>query len=118
MQYRAPKPTPRHEAEKNLASGDISLICDTMVNIAFFEPDADWVEGVCVEFLTHHPAYQVRAISATCLGHLARIHRNSRLARLRPLLKEMLQDPQVWPYASDALDDFDMFLDPEPGSKG
>ncbi len=115
MEYRAVEPITRQEAEDNLASEVIPLICETLVSIAYFDADADWVERVCTKCLAH-PAVEIRALSATCLGHLARIHGDPRLARVRPLLKEMLKDPSVRPFALDALDDLDTFLGPEPGA--
>jgi HEAT repeat len=115
MRYHDVEPITRQEAEKNLASADIAVMCLTLVRIAFFDPDAEWVEGVCTKLLAH-PAAEIRSASATCLGHLARIHRDPELARVRPLLSEMLKDPEVRPFALDALEDIDTFLGPQTGS--
>ena len=116
MEYRAVEPMTRQEAEENLASGEINLMCATLVSIAFYDEDADWVERVCTEFLAH-PDSGIRAISCTCLGHLARIHGDPKLARVRPGLKQMLKDPEVASYAEDALGDIDVYLGPEAGRK-
>jgi hypothetical protein len=114
MKYHDVEPITRQEAEKNLASEDIAVMCLTLVSMAFFDPDAEWVERVCTNFLAH-PAAEIRAISATCLGHLARIHRDPQLERVRSVLKELLKDPEVRPFALDALEDIDTFLGPEAG---
>ncbi len=75
MKYQAVEPMTRETAEDNLASGDITLMCTTLVSMAFTDQDAAWVERVCIEFLAH-PEADIRKISCTCLGHLARIHRD------------------------------------------
>ena len=108
MEYRQLEPIERQEAERNLATGDTSLICETLLRIAFFEPDAIWAEGQCFELLGHSSS-EVRQVAATCLGHLARIHRSPALVRAQPMLEELLKDPEVAGAAQAALDDIEMF---------
>jgi hypothetical protein len=68
-----------------------------------------------LEFSRHsEPA--VRGLAATCLGHLARIHRQLDTATVIPRLNEMLTDPDVKGVAQDALDDISVFIGrPKPG---
>ena len=107
--YEPPQPTSRHDAEQVFRTGTTEEICETLVALALHEDDAAWVESICLEF-TRHPSPNVRAIAATCLGHLARIHGQLNLGLVLPSLQRLLQDPSTSGYAENALSDIEIFM--------
>jgi hypothetical protein len=109
MEYRAPRPITREAAEEAFASGDRWRVCEALVDVAFFDPNWQWVESVCVR-LSDASAVEVRAIALTCLGHLARIHRQLDLDLAAPVIRRGLADAQLAGQAQDALDDLIVFL--------
>lgn len=109
MRYVEPLPITKARAEEILAGGNGDEICEAMVALAFYEADWRWTQERCLE-LTHHADWTLRAIAATCLGHLARIHRTLEMDRVRPRLVELMNDPQTRGYAENAADDIKMFM--------
>ncbi len=110
MKYHDPQPISRTEAEAALKSGDADTICDTLVRLAYHDPDWQWVQNRCLNFIKH-PNADVRGLAATCLGHLARIHGELDLAIVKPTLLALKNDPEVSGYAESALDDIQMYLE-------
>jgi len=57
----------------DLQSTDTERICNALLGIAFCEPDWQWAQNIFLELLENdHP--DIKRLSATCLGHTARIH--------------------------------------------
>lgn len=73
MKYVEPRPIPREEVAAVLAAGDVAAICDMLVGVAFHEPDRAWAEDLFLAQLASTEP-DIARLSATCLGHLARIH--------------------------------------------
>lgn len=111
MIYREPQPITRGKAEASFASGDTEDIATALVDAAFHDPDWRWVQSKCLEFAGSANG-TLRRISATCLGHLARIHKQLDLEMVAPLLLKLLQDSEVYVRGSadDALADIEMYI--------
>ncbi len=110
MRYEAPQPINRSEAERIFAGNDEAAICNALVGVAFYDPDWKWVQTLCLKFLeTPDTSKGVRSLAATCLGHVARIHRIIDLDIVVPLLESLLDDPEMGT-AGDALDDIRVFI--------
>ena len=103
------EPTVRQLAEKDLNSGDPEVISQALVGAAFHSPEWQWVQDTCLGYLEHQ-SLQVRRVAAICLGHVARIHGLLDEPLVNPRLKELLSDPELGPYAEDALEDIRMFV--------
>lgn len=83
------------EIARIFQSNNVPEICETLVMLALY--DADWkkVEGFCLEFL-EHPDAGIRMVTATCIGHLARIHRQLDLDIVLPALYRHQSDQGQW----------------------
>jgi hypothetical protein len=116
MKYREPEPITEAEAEAAFQRKNSQEISEVLVSLAFYDPNWRWVESYCLEYLEDHDP-ELRRVAATCLGHLARIHKTIDTDIVIPALKSHLTDPE--PYVAgtmeDALDDIDMFVK-EPSS--
>jgi hypothetical protein len=109
--YEPVGPILKEEAEAALASADADRISDALLRLSLFSEDWRFAQGECLRLLRHGDA-GVRGIAATCLGHLARIHRVNDYERVAEALKAVLSDPEMGGRAQDALDDIDVFVKP------
>jgi hypothetical protein len=73
----------RPELEVLLESGKQSAIIEALLIAAYYDPDWRWVQGVCLRFLDDTDVW-VKTNAATCLGHIARIHKNLDLELVLP----------------------------------
>jgi len=99
----------RAEAEAVFASGQPGLVSRVLVQVSLHDPDWRWVQEVCVRF-TDDADLSIRGVAATCLGHLARLHRTIDVDTVLPALERLSQDPKTRGQAEDALDDIAIFL--------
>jgi hypothetical protein len=60
-------------------------------------------------FLQHEDPW-VRGIAATCVCHVARLHRDLDTATIVPLLERLKDDPSTSGKAQDALDDIGVYI--------
>ena len=97
-------PIDRAAAEVEFASGDSLRICKALVSLAFHDPDWHWVQDICLRFLNDNNP-EIGGVSATCLGHLARIHGKLDRERVVAALRNRLDDPEIGGRVEDALDD-------------
>ena len=109
MRYEEPRPITRNEADSVFATNDPLKVCDALVRITFFDRDWRWVQERCLR-LARQSDPDIRGCAATCLGHLARIHRVLDVEKVIPVLEELLMDPELAGRAEDALNDLKMFL--------
>jgi hypothetical protein len=104
LKYQGVVERSREELEVLLRSDDELDISNALLSAAYYDPDWRWVQEKCLAF-SRHPAATVRWNSATCFGHLARIHRQLDLEVVLQRLAELRDDPLVKSSAEDALDD-------------
>ena len=109
MEYHEIFPIDRCDLERMFESGNEHAIVEALLSAAYYDPDWRWVQGLCLRFLDHSDR-NVRWNAATCLGHLARIHRDLDLELVLPKLQELKGDPLVASSVEDALDDIHFFL--------
>lgn len=109
MKYQEPPVLDRERALEALKSGVPERVCEALVSVALNDADWRWVQEWCL-VLASHPSAAVRAVSATCLGHVARIHRELELERVLPVLELLMLSPETEGVAQDALDDIEVFL--------
>jgi vesicle coat complex subunit len=110
--YRDVEPMTRDDALASLASEDPERKARALLSLAYFDPDWRWVQRTCLEAMRATAEPQVRAVAATCLGHLARIHRKIDRPEVIAALDALLDDPDpsMRAHAQDALDDIETFV--------
>ena len=109
MKYESLPPASREWVVAELASGEPERICRALVQTALNEPERGWVEDTIASNLQSEDAY-VRGVSATCAGHVARIHRALDVDRLLPLIRALGSDPETLGRMQDALADIERFV--------
>jgi hypothetical protein len=114
MRYERPEPIGRREALDAIASGDSVRSCEAIIRLALNDPDGPWVEGVALGLIENDDS-NVRAVAATALGHVARIHGQISSDRVIPALRRLMDNPQTLGRAEDALSDIAIFA---PGTEG
>jgi hypothetical protein len=111
MKHETIEPISKEQAERLFAKDDREAICDTLVRVAMFETDRHWAQSQCLRFASHKDAF-VRGVAATCLSHLARIHKVIDEDEVIPIVRQLLQDrdPQTRAIAEDTISDFSIYL--------
>lgn len=112
MKYHEIFPMERADLERLLNSGNEKAIIDALLSAAFYDPDWKWVQTTCLRFLDH-PEKWVRWNAATCLGHIARIHRRLDTEIVVPRLMALKADASIASNVDDALDDIKWYLRPQ-----
>lgn len=107
--YQEALPIGREDAEAAFSSGVSERICDALVRVTLSESDWRWVQEKCLHFInSSYP--DVRGLAITCLGHLARIHKQLDLRKVLPLLENLRNDADVSGRVEDAFDDIETFV--------
>jgi hypothetical protein len=109
MQFDKVEVIDKISAEIVFSSGDEMQICQALVSLAFHESDWLWVQNHCLKFLQSDNA-NIAGISATCLGHIARIHRKLEKDKVITALRQKLHNSEIAGVVEDALDDISIFL--------
>jgi hypothetical protein len=110
--YVEPAPLTNEEIEQAFQHGNTSEISETLVALALYDPNWKKIQAYCLKYL-EHPDSGVRAVAATCIGHLARIHQRFDLDIVLPALYRHQSDPgkYVAGNVDNALSDIEMFMD-------
>ncbi|WP_255436216.1 hypothetical protein [Salinispora sp. H7-4] len=92
--------------------GELFSALDAMVGAALYG-DGDWKElqELYLELLDHEDC-QVKALAATCLGHLARVYGQLDEPRVVAALHHVRSVPNFGGAAATALEDIELFLHP------
>jgi len=93
----------------DLQSNDIKIICNALLGVAFYESDWHWAQNQCLAFLQNNDN-DIKRISVTCLGHIARIHGKIDRKKVMPILYNYLDNMDIKGQAQDALDDIKLFV--------
>lgn len=109
MKYEDIEPIERDAALQALESDDAPRLSRALVSIALHDPDRPWIEGQLKRFLQHEDPW-IRGIAATCVCHVARLHRELDTATIVPLLERLRDDPSTSGKAQDALDDIEVYI--------
>lgn len=110
IEYTNPLPINRNKAVEIFLTGSNNDICDALLAVTLHDEDWKWVQMQCLHFLGHTDP-NVSGLAATCLGHLARIHRKLDRELVIRALKKWLKDEKISGRVQDALDDIEIFLE-------
>ena len=108
--YKEPSKTSKQVFLDTLEENITVNVCQATVDAVHSIEDYDWLL-VQLTRLLEHEDHQIRGVTATCVGHLARLcpekaDREQLLSTLSPHLSDEFIIGQV----EDAIDDIDMFL--------
>jgi hypothetical protein len=98
----------REDARRSFSSGEAEQVCNALVSVTFHDQDWRWVQELCLGFLSNSDS-QISGLAATCLGHLARIHRSIDREKVLATLRDHLSNVEIAGRIEDAIDDIEMF---------
>lgn len=107
--YVEPTNISKDEFNQTIASGSIESKCDAIVRAAYFIPDYDWLVFQFTK-LVNDLNYQIRGVTITCIGHIARLYENSDKQQLLKIFEPFLSDSEIGGRAEDSIDDINTFL--------
>lgn len=109
QKFNEVEPISKSQATSAFESGDVNTVCRALVSMAFHESDWRWAQDRCLELLgSDVPA--VSGLAATCLGHVARVHRKLDKEIVLQALVSRRSDPDIGGQVEDALDDINMYV--------
>lgn len=115
MKYVDMSPIGRKEAQEDLDSGVPERVSEALVRLSLHDPERAYVGEILAAHLKSHDAW-VRRVAATCVGHVARIHRSLDSARFVPLLEKLRTDERTVGSMNDALEDIDAYVVRDPNA--
>jgi len=104
MEYYSVLERDRPEIVGLLRSPRTMDVIDGLLSAAYYDPDWRWVQEQCLVCLNHQNMW-VRRNAATCLGHIARIHKELDVELVLPRLTVLKDDAEIGAWVQDALDD-------------
>lgn len=108
MRYQDTSEITKTDFLEVVASGVITHMCQAVVDAVHSIEDYDWL--LCqFKHLLGHPNDQIRGVTATCIGHIARLDLEADGEELLRLLRPMLSDVQIVGQVEDAIDDVRIF---------
>ncbi len=107
--YVEPTAIGKEEFTKTIESESIELKCDAIVRAVHSISDYDWLVS---EFskLINDSDREIRGVTVTCIGHLARLCEQSDKQQLLQIVEPLLSDSEISGRVEDAIDDINTFL--------
>ena len=111
MQYKYDEPSEITKARflEVIGASTIALICQAIVDAAHYIDDYDWLLKRYGELL-NHPDLQVRGVTVSCIGHLARLNNRADKQQLLSILEPFLDCQDISGRVEDAMEDINTFL--------
>ncbi len=106
--YVEPTHIDKDEFTQIIASGSPESKCDAIVRAVHSIPDYDWLVSEFSELL-NDPDYQIRGVTVTCIGHIARLHENADKQQLLKIVEPLLSDSEIRGRVKDAIEDINIF---------
>ncbi len=104
LRYQAPSEISKMEFLDIIADNVIVLMCQAIVDAVHNISDYDWLLFQLKNLLIH-PDEQIRGVTVTCIGHLARLNPKADRKELLSILRPMLSDSPIIGQVEDAIDD-------------
>ena len=111
MSYKYNEPTDitKEKFSQIIAEGIIVSMCQAIIDAVHYISDYDWLLAEFRKLLNHTNA-EVRGVTVSCIGHLARLNKNADKDQLLQILQPLLSDDEIAGRVEDAMDDINMFL--------
>lgn len=109
LNYEEPKEYAREDIEKMLASSEEKQIQDALLSIGLYGEDWKWSQDKCLEFVVHSNE-NIAGLAVTCLGHIARIHRELDKKTVLDALKKASQRSELSGRVGSAISDINVFI--------
>lgn len=107
--YKEISPISKKKANISFLSNDKEAIANALVSVSLHESDWRWAQNKCLFFLSNSDD-DIRGLAATCLGHIARVHKRLDKVKVINELKKRLIDEKIKGNVEDALQDIEIFL--------
>ncbi|MGV7222489.1 MAG: hypothetical protein ACQ9MH_13270 [Nitrospinales bacterium] len=107
--YKEPEHIEKDEFLTTLATNKVKPLCHAIVGVVHSIDDYDWLLKHFI-LLLEHPASEVRCVTVTCIGHLARLNDDADKDQLIEILTPLLSDNVLAGPAEDAIEDIQKFL--------
>lgn len=108
--YKEPSKTSKQTFLDTLEENVTVNVCQATVDAVHNIEDYDWLLVQLAKLLEHED-HQVRGVTATCIGHLARLcPEEANREQLLSTLSPHLSDEPILGQVEDAIDDIDIFL--------
>lgn len=111
-EYNVPWVWTRDSAENAFRTGAPSDVCAALVAVTLHDMERAWVES-WLRRLADHADEGVRAVVATCIGHVARIHGAVDPKLAGAVLDGLGAEPSLAGRVTDTRHDLAMFLQPD-----
>jgi hypothetical protein len=108
-QFKNIEPMSRESIQIALQSNDAELTCNALLAAVYFDPDWQWAQELCLQHLEDKDI-NVCALAATCLGHIARIHRRIDKSRVLGAIEAKMVDEKIKGILEDVVDDINSFV--------
>mgnify|MGYP000845725764 FL=1 len=110
MEYHNIPSIDRKTALAIFESNNVEKICHALLSITFYDSDWRWVQEICLKLLASDN-HNISSLAATCLGHIARIHKTLDKDRVVSALYSKINTCQENKGSiEDALEDIEIFL--------
>jgi len=106
--HQTVEPITRQEFIEVTNDNGTTEVCEALVRAVYFIDDYDWLIEKLNQFLDH-PNDNIKSVTVTCYGHLARLHKTANKNELLTILQPLLANQKLSGYAEDAIDDIEMF---------
>ncbi len=107
-EYIEPVPIEMEDALLIFNSKDPVDICNALIGLTYHHPDWKSIQDQC-EILSSHDSIEVRSLTATCFGHIARIHGQLEINKVIPILEKLKEETEIEGIVEDAISDIQIF---------
>jgi len=105
LKYTSPSEVSKEEFEAILVEDSaVPELCQAIVNAVHSIDDSDWLLTRFRPLLKHNDE-QVRGVTVTCLGHIARLDPNFESEQLMSILRPLKSEEALAGLVDDAMDD-------------
>ena len=107
--YKEPSYIDKENYLAAVGSGNSMEICAATINAVHYINDYDWLVNQLALSIVHNET-EIRGVTVTCIGHLARLYEDANREALLALLTPLKNDEELSGRVQDAIDDINTYL--------